>query len=178
MTFNNLESLGREQLSSSFFMREFLHSEISQITKTPNIPHFPKLAIKNGRRLCEDILEPIQDKLGRLSIRSGYRSPEVNALGAANKNRFKCASNKNNYAGHIWDYPDENGHFGASACILVPSYLEYYKESGDWKTLANQIKSIAPLYSGMTFHPKLCALNISWHDKPRKKVWSYIRARA
>lgn len=33
-----LEELGRVQLSKSFFMREFLYSEISQIENLSNIP--------------------------------------------------------------------------------------------------------------------------------------------
>jgi len=71
MTYDELEQLGREQLSSSFFMREFLYSEISQIKKVPNIPHSPELTLINGKILCTNILEPIQDKYGRVSVRSG-----------------------------------------------------------------------------------------------------------
>jgi len=37
-TVKALEDLGREQLSPSFFMRDFLYSEISQIEGIPNIP--------------------------------------------------------------------------------------------------------------------------------------------
>ena len=86
-----LENLGREQLSKSFFMREFLYSEISQIEGIANIPDDPDLAIEVGKRLCEDILEPIQDKFGRISIRSAYRSSAVNGRGAENNNQYGCA---------------------------------------------------------------------------------------
>lgn len=174
MTFDNLEDLGREQLSGSFFMREFLYSEISQIKKTPNTPHFPEIALINGRKLCSKVLEPIQDRFGRLSIRSGYRSPEINQLGAANKNKFKCASNQRNYSKHIWDYPDTNGFFGAMACIVIPSYLPHYRKESDWQTLARWINDNIPEYSEMTFYPKLCAFNVSWHERPKKKIRSYI----
>jgi hypothetical protein len=44
-TVKALEELGRVQLSKSFFMREFLYSEISQIENIPNIPSNPELAI-------------------------------------------------------------------------------------------------------------------------------------
>jgi len=44
-TVKALEELGRVQLSKSFFMREFLYSEISQIENIPNIPSDPELAI-------------------------------------------------------------------------------------------------------------------------------------
>lgn len=81
--FNQLEKLGRTRLSSNFFMREFLYSEISQAENIPNLPHHPDIAISNGTRLCEEILEPIQNSLGRISIRSGYRSPEINTTAQA-----------------------------------------------------------------------------------------------
>lgn len=79
-----LEELGRVRLSDSFFMRDFLYSEISQIERIPNIPEYPDIAIEAGRGLCQEVLEPIQAALGRVSIRSGYRSPAVNAKGAEN----------------------------------------------------------------------------------------------
>lgn len=140
MKFNNLENLGRERLSDTFFMREFLHSEISQISGIPNIPHNPSVALKYGSQLCQKILEPLQLNFGRLFIRSGYRNPEINALGASNRNQYKCASNKRNLAKHIWDYPDKDGHYGAMACVVVPSYLEYYEKTRDWKSLAKWVE--------------------------------------
>ncbi len=73
-TVKALETLGRVQLSKSFFMCEFLHSEISQIEGIANIPDDPELAIAAGKHLCEQVLEPIQDALGRISIRSAYFS--------------------------------------------------------------------------------------------------------
>lgn len=173
--FKRLEELGRVRLSPNFFMREFLHSEISQIECTPNIPHHPEIAIKYGTLLCERVIEPIQEHFGRISIRSGYRSPEVNALGATNRNQYKCASNEHNFSHHIWDYPDANGYFGAMACIVVCSYVEHYQKTGDWKTLAQWIHKNVDGYSIMTFYPKLCAFNISWHEHPQKQISSYIR---
>jgi len=55
-----LEEFGRTQLSKSFFMRDFLYSEISQIEGIPNIPDDPDIAIEAGKGLCESILEPMQ----------------------------------------------------------------------------------------------------------------------
>ena len=89
-TVKALEELGRVQLSPSFFMRDFLYSEISQIERIPNIPNNPDLAIKVGKKLCVEILEPIQNKLGKISIRSAYRSPKVNDKGA-NIIQYNCA---------------------------------------------------------------------------------------
>lgn len=58
-----LENLGRVRLSQSFFMRDFLYSEISNFYGVPNIPENPDLAIQNGKRLCEELLNPCRLRL-------------------------------------------------------------------------------------------------------------------
>ena len=47
-----LEELGRVRLSKSFYMRDFLYSEIANFHGIPNIPDDPDLAIAAGRKLC------------------------------------------------------------------------------------------------------------------------------
>ena len=173
-TVKALEELGRVQLSKSFFMRDFMHSEISQIERIPNIPDNPDLAIEAGKSLCENVLEPIQDALGRVCIRSAYRSCAVNAKGAENKNQYSCSRNEANYAGHIWDMKDADGFMGATACIVVTSFLPYYEKTGDWQALAWWIHDNIPAYSSMYFFPKLAAFNITWHESPVKRIDSYI----
>ena len=59
----SLETLGRVRLSDSFFMRDFLYSEIANFYGIPNIPDDPDLAIEVGRNLCNEILEPLQERL-------------------------------------------------------------------------------------------------------------------
>ena len=170
----SLERLGRVQLSPSFFLRDFLYSEISQIERIPNVPEFPDKAIETGRRLCEEVLEPIQAYFGRISVRSGYRSPAVNAKGAENGNQYNCSSNESNYGGHIWDYDRADGHQGATACIVVNSVVPYYERTGDWQSLAWWIHDNVPGYSKMQFFPKLAAFNINWSTKPEKRIDSYV----
>ncbi|GAA5194564.1 hypothetical protein [Ferrimonas gelatinilytica] len=77
------------------------------------------------------MLEPIQAQFGRINIRSAYRSPEVNAKGAENGNQYNCASNESNFAGHIWDYRDAEGHLGGTVCIIVNAFVPYYERTGD-----------------------------------------------
>lgn len=55
-----LEDLGRIQLSASFFMRDFLYSEIANWYGMSNYPDFPEIAIRSGSHLCEELLEPLQ----------------------------------------------------------------------------------------------------------------------
>ena len=126
-----LEDFGRIQLSKSFFMRDFLYSEIANWYGVPNFPDHPEKTIYTGTQLCEQLLEPLQEKFGRIAIRSAYRSPSVNQLG--NEKGHNCASNEKNFASHIWDYPDAKG-YGATACIVIPSFLELYeKDQSNWQ---------------------------------------------
>ena len=62
-------------------MRDFLYSDISQMYGISNIPHHADVAIDVGKNLCQNVLEPIQQQFGRISIRAAYRDPEVNAKG-------------------------------------------------------------------------------------------------
>jgi hypothetical protein len=174
---DTLEEFGRQQLSKNFFMREFLYSEISQVKKIRNIPGDPKLAIEVGKRLCAEVLEPIQERFGRISIRSAYRSSAVNARGAKNKNEFRCSSNKSNAAGHIWDVKDADGCVGATACVVVPSFLPYYERTKNWQALAWWVHDNVRGYADMEFYPKLAAFNVSWHERPTKTILSYITPR-
>lgn len=171
---NGLEKLGRTRLSSSFYLRDFLYSEIAQIYGLANVPDNPDLAIEAGTRLCEELLEPLQKKFARLAIRSGYRSCEVNQLG--NERRHNCSSNEANFAGHIWDRRDANGHMGATACVVVTGFVDYFESTGDWQSLAWWIHDHLP-YSDLEFYPKLAAFNISWHESPARSIFSYIKPR-
>ena len=165
-----LENLGRVRLSESFFMRDFLHSEIAEFYSIPNIPDDPDLAIEVGTRLCREILEPLQVTFGRIAIRSGYRSSAVNAFG--NRNNLNCARNEATYADHIWDRRDCDGFMGATACIVVPWVWDRYREEGDWQRLAWWIHDHLP-YASLYFYPKLWAVNIQWHEQPERWIKSY-----
>ncbi len=169
---NALEELGRVRLSKSFFMRDFLYSEIANFYGMPNIPENPDLAIEVGKKLCEELLEPLNATFGRLAIRSAYRSPTINDFG--NKNKLNCAKNESNYASHIWDHLDSDGLKGATACVVVPWFADRYDRGADWRALAYWIHNHLP-YSDLNFHPKLCAFNISWHEKPTRSIGSYIK---
>ncbi|MDP6953584.1 MAG: hypothetical protein QGF53_12585 [Alphaproteobacteria bacterium] len=169
-----LEELGRVRLSRSFYFRDFLHSEIAALHGLANIPDDPELAIAAGRRLCEDLLEPLNATFGRLAIRSAYRSCEVNALG--NRLGLNCAANRANYARHIWDRRDDNGYTGAMACIVVPWFADRYAAGADWRAMAWWIHDHLP-YSRLQFFPKLAAFNIAWHERPERRITSYIAPR-
>ena len=167
-----LEELGRVRLSQNFFMRDFLHSEVAEIYGIPNIPEDPDLAIEVGRRLCKELLEPLEAQFGRIAVRSGYRSCWVNEL--CNEKKHNCASNEKNYAAHIWDRLDADGNKGVTACIVIPWFADYLTEGGDWRELAWYIHDTLP-YSSLSFFAKLGAFNIRWRENPVRRIDSYLK---
>ena len=121
----SLEEFGRVRLSASFFMRDFLHSEIADFHGIPNIPDDPELAIAAGRQLCNQLLEPLQASFGRLSIRSAYRAPTVNEFG--NRHGLSCASNSTQLRPSYLGPPRHHGRYGSDGdrrrsmvCRLLP----------------------------------------------------------
>jgi len=175
-----LDTLGRVRLSPSFWMREFLYSEVANFHGLANLPEDPDLAIAVGKRLCVDLLEPLQQTFGKVLIRSAYRSPTVNgfcnAQQRAGKAGYTCSANEANYAGHIWDKRDAAGHMGATACIVIPWFTDRYAAGHDWRALAWWIHDHLP-YSSMYFFPKLAAFNLTWHEKPLRRIDSYVEPR-
>lgn len=169
-----LEELGKERLSRSFYMREFLYSETANFHGLQNIPDNPDLALEVGRQLCAKLLEPLNATFGRVALRSSYRSCEVNQF--CNEHGGSCARNEANYARHIWDRLDAEGLKGATACIALPWFTDRYKEGRDWRSLAYWIHDHLP-YSELEFFPAICAFNISWHERPKRTISSYIEPR-
>lgn len=173
-----LTDLGRVRLSKHFFMRDFLFSDIAAIHGFSNAPDNPGRAIAAGEKLCQELLEPLQDAFGRIAIRSAYRSAQVNGFGAemqrtSNKAGYTCASNASNAAGHIWDMLDENGHMGATACVIAPDFHDRFHAPGDWRRLAWWIHDHLP-YSSLEFYPKYWAFNASWHEQPARSIYSQV----
>jgi hypothetical protein len=168
------ENLGRVRLSQTFFMRDFLYSEIANVHRMTNLPDDPDLAIEAGKALCLDLLEPLQATFGRLAIRSAYRSPAVNALG---NTRFgNCASNEADRARHIWDQRSADGGMGAMATVVVPWLVDRLTTGATWQGMAWWIHDNLP-YSELQFFPKLGAFNIGWHERPRRRITSFAAPR-
>src|SRR5207237_3394232 len=151
-TVRGLEEFTRVALSRSFFMRDFLYSDISNLHGIPNLPDDPDLAIAAGRKLCERLLEPLQATFGRLAIRSAYRSPEVNAYG--NAHFQNCGSNERNRARHIWDQRSKDGGMGAMTSIVVPWLVGHLAKGVSWQAMAWWIHDHLP-YSELQFSRNL-----------------------
>ncbi|MEL6516548.1 MAG: hypothetical protein AAFQ39_02450 [Pseudomonadota bacterium] len=175
-SYTALEDLGRVRLSTYFFMRNFLNSEIGNFHGVPNIPEDPDLAIAAGRRLATELLDPLHETFGAVEIRSGYRSPTLNYFGATEVRPQKCAQNEKNYAGHIWDRRDGNGRMGATVSIAIPWFAVRYAQGRDWCDLAWWVHDHLP-YHEMYFFPKLAAFNLTWREEPQRRILSYIAPR-
>lgn len=72
-------------LTKNFTLEEMLHSDTAAIKHIKNTTDDTKV-IENLRLLCENILQPIRDFVGRpVIVTSGYRSPQVNKLVGGSK---------------------------------------------------------------------------------------------
>lgn len=170
----SMEEFGRIRLSRTFFMRDFLYSDIAAVEGMANVPDDPDLAVAAGRGLCENLLEPLQATFGRIAIRSAYRSPEVNGFGCAHFHN--CGSNERNRGRHIWDRRSADGGMGAMATIVVPWLVDRLPLGATWQAMAWWVHDHLP-YSELQFFPKLAAFNIGWHEKPRRHISSFVAPR-
>ncbi|MEM9797049.1 MAG: hypothetical protein AAF919_11190 [Pseudomonadota bacterium] len=169
-----LEKLGREQLSRHFYMRDFLMSEVAAIHGLRNIPDDPATAIAAGRRLAQDLLEPLVATFGPIVIRSAYRAPETNLVG---QQLYKsCASNETNRGRHIWDRRDAKGRLGAMVSVVIPWFARRYEAGRDWRDLAWWLHDHLD-YHAIQFFPKRAAFNLGWRENPRRHISSFIAPR-
>jgi len=157
-------------------MREFLYSEIAVQYQLRNVPEKARIdiAIEAGSNLCKFLLEPLQKQFGRIHVRSGYRSLEVNAVGVKKHN---CAADNRGF--HTWDYPSENNGIGATACISVPSISKAALVGGvAYESIAWWIYDNLPEWSHLEFfatpeHSNEVCFNIGWLAQPLKTMTSW-----
>ncbi len=177
-TYPGLDALGRIPLSNSFHMREFLYSEIAAHYGIRNVPTDVKRAVASGRELCQRLLEPLQEAFGRIHVRSGYRSHEVNQMGHGKHN---CSLD--NDGAHTWDVASTTGNgIGAMACISIPRLSKLVLSSeAEYQAIAWWIYDHLPDWSSVEFFaapPKIAfadevAFNIGWHEKPLRSITTW-----
>lgn len=171
-------------------MREMLYSEVAHIHDMHNIPDDPDLAIAAGHALCELLLEPLYATFGHVSVRSAYRSYEVNKFCCEQQKKglkgYTCACD--NDARHTWDRFEEDIYMGATACIVIPWFVRYLENRRDksWTAMAWWIhdhRDRLP-YSEMRFFPVNSAFNIRWRgcreteqSEPEHVIRSHMKPR-
>lgn len=67
---------------------------------------------------------------------------------------------------------------GATACIVIPWFIDKYSAGADWRSLAYWIHDHLP-YSELEFFDGqgMCSFNLSWHEKPKKIITSWMTPR-
>lgn len=175
-SYAGLDRLGRIRLSNSFHMREFLYSEIAIHYQLRNVPDAGRVdeAVYAGSKLCGLLLEPLQQRFGRIHVRSGYRNRQVNAAGIGKHN---CAADNDGF--HTWDWPHAQHGRGATACISVPAVSDaILSGQAPYEALAWWIHDNLPDWSFLEFFAtpeqadEVC-FNIGWHEKPLKTITSW-----
>ena len=75
--------------------------------------------------------------------------------------------NKASYANHIWDHLDGEELMGATACIVIPRFIDWVDEGvgRDWRILAWFIHAHLP-YSEMVFFARNGTVNLTWRGDP------------
>ena len=67
------------KLSTNFSVAELSKTNVRQFDNTPSMQ-----VIDNLQQLVDNVLQPLRDKFGQVTVTSGYRSPEVNkAIGGS-----------------------------------------------------------------------------------------------
>jgi uncharacterized protein YcbK (DUF882 family) len=75
---NRMSETDSMQLSEHFSLSEMTFSQTATRRGLDNTPSAP--VVKNLKTLCEKVLEPLREKLGKpIHVTSGYRSEVVNA---------------------------------------------------------------------------------------------------
>jgi len=65
---------------------------------------------------------------------------------------------------------------GAMATVVVPWFADRRAAGMDWGAMAWWIHDNLP-YNQLQFFPKLAAFNIGWHERPRRRIDSFIDPR-
>lgn len=174
-----LDELGRTRLSRSFILRDFLHSDNAAIHGLANAPDDQALAIAAGTRLCEELLEPLQDRFGCLAIRSAYRSSAVNRLGnemqAAGRKGYNCATNDRIApATSGTGATPRAGWARPRASSSRPSGMRSGTKRAAGAGSPGGYTTICPIPRSSS---SLWAFNIQWREDPERRIDSYAGPR-
>jgi zinc D-Ala-D-Ala carboxypeptidase len=73
------------KLSPNFSLQELTKTNVRQFDNTPS-----QEVITNLQALVDNVLQPIRDKFGSVTVTSGYRSPAVNTAVGGSKTSDHC----------------------------------------------------------------------------------------
>ena len=76
------------RLSKNFALSEMVKSATAERLRVDNSPS--SIHLVNLTHLCINILQPVRDQFGVITINSGYRSPALNAKVGGSKTSQHC----------------------------------------------------------------------------------------
>ena len=135
-----------------------------------NIPDDPDLAIAAGTRLCVELIEPLQTRFGRIAIRSP--TARARSTPMATRMAIPAQATRGTPPAISGICVTATVAWGATACIAIPWFVDRFPAEGDWTKMAWWIHDHLP-YSKLWFFPKLWAFNLSWHERPARRIDSY-----
>jgi hypothetical protein len=139
-----------------FLLSDFLYSETAVKKGIPNCPPLEGKEVEGLRGLCANILDPVAEKFGFLSITYGYSSP---ALHQAIYPYRKPG---------VHNCVGADGATLAAACdILVHSMADRPRELLHW------IKDNC-VYDRLILYPGSQIVCVAWSDKPRRHAKEWI----
>jgi hypothetical protein len=63
---------------------------------------------------------------------------------------------------------------GATACIVIPWFVDRYDKGADWRSMAWWVHDHLP-YDTLYFFPKLAAFNIQFREQQSRRIDSYVK---
>ena len=124
-----------------------------------------------AKQVLSDLFFDYLDLVGRLKPKVAI-AENVKGMLIGNAKGYNCARNEANYADHVWDRRDAEGRMGATACIVIPAFIDVFPGESEWTKLAWWIHDHLP-YSALCFFPVLSAFNIQWREQPERRIDSY-----
>ena len=105
------------KLTKNFTLDEMCRSTVARKKGIRNTPSLT--AIKNLTALCENVLQPLRDKLGKpVTINSGYRCPLLNRLiGGANGSQH--------VKGEAADIKCENFEYAKNIVLIIMEHFVF-----------------------------------------------------
>jgi hypothetical protein len=146
------------RVGKHFMLSDFLYSETAVEKGIANFPPFDGMEVESLRGLCTNILDPVVEQFGALSITYGYSAPELHRriYGSRPLGIHNCVA------------PGQST-LGAAADILVHSMQDKPREVLLW------IKATC-VYDRLILYPGSSIVCTAWANRPRRhaKEWVYL----
>lgn len=143
-----------------FVLSDFLYSQDATIQGIPNCPFLESPEVEGMRGLCREILDPVVDQFGPVSITFGYASPQLW--------QKWHGQNTELYGLHLFRPPQ--GGIGGAADIVIHSHRR------DPRPVLNWVRDNC-VYDRLIIFPGSEILCLAWTEvKPRYECKEWVWA--